>query len=267
MAANVKQLDETLLGAQRGLLMRAVYGQLLTIYLKDKGEATCKLVLGILRDMSKDIADNHPGSGLVAAFSPELWGKWHKRSIPISTNNIDRFKKFTLDQGDVLIFVKAPSQKTAASIVGAVQGRLATLSVKMERVKMGKRPDTRIMGGRYVDSITNPNDPVSLTEDILVGYPERGGLRGSCFGFTQKFEFDWPGIATQAADTQDEMIGRNPDGAVLPQHAVHSHVHRAAIRDSNGDQLKLLRQALPYGSDHNHAGREEGIMFVAFCNN
>ena len=63
------------------------------------------------------------------------------------------------------------------------------------------------------------------------------------------------------------MIGRNLDGATLPQYTVYSHAHRAAIRDSNGDQLKLLRQALPYGSDYNHAGREEGIMFVAFCNN
>ncbi|KAK4149204.1 pyruvate formate lyase-domain-containing protein [Chaetomidium leptoderma] len=266
MAANTEQLDDTLLGAQRGLLMRAVFGQALTLYLKDKGEGTCETVLGILREMSKNIVGNHPGSGLVAAFSPELWGKWQNRSIPISTENIDRFKKFTLDQGDVLIFVKAPNHKTAESIVSAVYDRLDALSDRIELVKMGKRKDTRIMGGRYVDAITNPNDPVSLAEDILVGHPERGGLRGSCFGFTQKFEFDWPGIATQAADTQDEMIGRNPDGAALPQHAVHSHVHRAAIRNANGDQLKLLRQALPYGSDHKHAGREEGIMFVAFCN-
>jgi Dyp-type peroxidase family len=267
MKANVKNLDEALLGAQRGLLMRAVFGQALTLYLKDKGPETCKTIVDYIGEMSKNIADHHDGSGLVAAFSPELWGKWYHRTIPISTTNIDRFKKFTLDQGDVLIFVKAPDHKTAEAIVSSVRGRLSDLSTRMEEVKMGKRKDTRIMGGRYVDGITNPNDPISLAEDILIDQLDmRGGLTGSCFGFTQKFEFDWPGIATQAADTQDEMIGRNPDGAALPQHAVHSHVHRAAIRNKNGDQLKLLRQALPYGSDHEHAGREKGIMFVAFCN-
>ncbi|KAH6845677.1 pyruvate formate lyase-domain-containing protein [Chaetomium sp. MPI-CAGE-AT-0009] len=269
------RLDDSLLCAQRGLLMRAVFAQCLTLYLKDKGEDTCNKIITIIREIDMYIFNDHlnnhvhdepPECGLVAAFSPELWGEWRGRSIPISTKNIDRFKKFTLDQGDVLIFVKAPNHKTAETIIDFVYDKLDALSTKIERVKMGKRKDTRIMGGRYVDGITNPNDPISLAEDILISDTERGGLVGSCFAFTQKFEFDWPGIATQAADTQDEMIGRNPDGAALPQHAVHSHVHRAAIRNNNGDQLKLLRQALPYGSDHDHAGREKGIMFVAFSN-
>ncbi|KAL2136925.1 hypothetical protein VTI74DRAFT_86 [Chaetomium olivicolor] len=265
-ARNTHALHDTLLGAQKGLLLRAVFGQVLTIYLKDKSEDTCEKVIGLVRELSSYIVANHPDSGFIAAFDPKLWGTWRKRDIPISIENISRFKKFTYDKGDVLIYVKAPSHKTAASIVDVVLPRLQELAEKIVPVKAGKRPDTRIMGGRYLDGITNPNDPVSLTEDILVGHSEKGALPGSCFGITQQFLFDWPGIATQAADTQDEMIGRNPDGAALPQHAVHSHVHRAFIRDANGDQRKLLRQALPFGSDQNHAGREAGIMFVGFCN-
>lgn len=167
MAADNDRLDDALLGAQRGLLMRAVFGQALTLYLKNKGQETCTTIVGIITEMSKNIVDNYPGSGLVAAFSPELWSTWQDRSIPISTENIDRFKKFTLKQGDVLIFVKSPSHKVAEAIVGSVYQRLEELS-EIEEVKMGKRKDTRIMGGRYVDGITNPNDPISLAEDILI---------------------------------------------------------------------------------------------------
>jgi len=265
MAANTLQLNETLLGAQRGLLMRAVYGELLTIYLKDHLEHTHEEIVGILRDLSTDIATQYHGCGLVAAFAPELWGKWNKREIPISTAVLGHVGKFTLDFGDVLIYVKAPRPKIASRILNPFRSRLKSLADRIKAVEVGKRPDARIMGGRYVDSITNPNDPISLTEDILINDPQYGG---SCFGFTQEFIFDWPGIASQAADTQDEMIGRNPDGAALPQHAVHSHVHRAHVRGSNGDQRKILRQALPFGSagHPHHAGRELGMMFVAFCN-
>ncbi|KAK0634584.1 pyruvate formate lyase-domain-containing protein [Bombardia bombarda] len=264
MAAKTQQLDDTLLGAQRGLLMRAVFGQVLTIYLKSDNEGACDDITRVICDLNTDIIKNHSDCGLIAAFDPLLWGKWKGRSIPISTAVLGGYGKFALTFGDVLLYVKAPSYKVAAGIVDAIRPRLDALSRKIEVVVAGKRPDVRIMGGRYVDGITNPNDPVSLTEDILIGGDPK--YRGSCFGITQKFLFDWPGIASQAADTQDEMIGRNPDGAVLPQHAVHSHIHRANIKDNNGDQRKLLRQALPFGSAAGHAGREEGIMFVAFCN-
>ncbi|KAK3937327.1 formate c-acetyltransferase [Diplogelasinospora grovesii] len=258
-------LDEALLGAQRGLLMRAIFGQVLTFNLKKHDKDTFHAVQDAIRDLSDDITGNYQDCGLIAAFNPELWGTWTQRSIPISVKVLANSGKFKYDLGDVLLYIKAPSHEIAAKIVDHHLKRLDELSLQpIEPLVVGKRPDARIMAGRYLDGITNPNDPVSLAEDILIsGDPK---YQGSCFAITQKFEFDWPGIASQAADTQDEMFGRNPDGTSLPQHAVHAHIRRAHIEDSNGDQRKLLRQALPYGTSAGHAGREEGLMFVAFCN-
>lgn len=127
---------------------------------------------------------------------------------------------------------------------------------------MGKRLDSRIIGGRYHDGITNPNDPVSLQEDILIN----GDYKGSSFAFTQRFLFDWGAIKSNTVDSQDQIVGRRTDGSILSQHSTRGHVHRANVRDSNGDQRKILRQALPFGRVHNHSGREQGIMFVALCN-
>jgi Dyp-type peroxidase family len=255
-------IDATLEGAQRGLPMRAVFGQILTIYLKSRDPASREAVLGLIRDLSAAIDARGNGSGLVAAFAPALWGEWNERHIPIHTAVLDHGVKFRNTGGDVLLYVKAPDHQTAARLLAPVMPRLEALAEKIDVVVAGKRPDGRVMGGRYLDGITNPNDPVSLTEDILIDGP----YRGACFGFTQKFLFDWTSIASQAPDTQDEMIGRNPDGTVLPEYATHSHIHRAHVLDSNGDNRKLLRQALPFGASAGHAGREEGLMFVAFCN-
>lgn len=258
-------IGEPLLSAQRGLPLPPVFGQVLTIDLKDHDDATYKSVLGIISDLANDIATNYNGCGLVAAFNPALWGSWTKRDIPIQTKILGRGIKFRNTGGDMLIYVKSNDKKMASKLVQSVRPRLEKLAVlPIDTVIAGKRKDIRVTGGRYNEGITNPNDPISLTEDILVSAP--APFPGSTFAFTQKFEFDWPRIASQGANTEDEMVGRNPDGASLPQHATHSHIHRAHIRDKNWDQRKILRQALSYGSSSGHAGREKGIMFIAFSN-
>ncbi|KAH6871544.1 pyruvate formate lyase-domain-containing protein [Thelonectria olida] len=258
-------IKETLFGAQRGLPRPAVFGQVLTIHLKHHNDAAKESITAIIRDLAHNIADNYPNCGLVAAFCPRLWGSWHGREIPIKTEILDRKIKFRNTGGDVLLYVKAPSKGLAAELVASVQKRLdAVAKTPIDKVEAGKRKDFRVGGGRYVDGITNPNDPISLAEDILISAP--AAYRGASFAFTQKFTFDWPRITSQGADAEDEMVGRNPDGASLPQHATHSHIHRAHIRDKNQDQLKILRQALSFGNSGGHAGREKGLMFVAFCN-
>ncbi|KAF5229568.1 hypothetical protein FANTH_14138 [Fusarium anthophilum] len=257
-------INETLFGAQRGLPLPTSFGQVLTIRLKSHDEETKKAILDIVRSLARDVADNYTKCGLVAAFCPKLWGSWTGRDIPIHTEILDRKIKFRNTGGDVVLYIKATSKDLAAEIVNKVEKRLEAISMTIDKVVAGKRKDIRVGGGRYVDGITNPNDPVSLAEDVLISSPDE--YRGASFAFTQKFTFDWPRIATQSGDTEDEMVGRNPDGASLPQHATHSHIHRAHIRDKNQDQRKILRQALSFGNSGGHAGREKGLMFVAFCN-
>ncbi|KAI4277091.1 MAG: hypothetical protein L6R38_005502 [Xanthoria sp. 2 TBL-2021] len=108
----------------------------------------------------------------------------------------------------------------------------------------------------------SPEQWGDLQEDILIN----GDYKGSSFAFTQRFVFDWEAIISNTSDSQNTIVGRRPDGSILSQHATRGHVHRANVRDSNGDQRKLLRQALPFGRVGHHAGREEGNMFVALCN-
>lgn len=285
-------LDNTLLGAQRGLIRKAIYGQLIVIKLKDPDENNMyKSMTQLIRDLDNTILHKHPDCALVAAFSPELWATWTGReTIPISTKVLDGkgspIKKFRNTGGDVMLYIKGPTREKADQVVahflpdlealvgvessttpGARHhggGRGSGSGGSIDITIGGKRADSRIIGGRYVDGITNPNDPVTLVEDILI---RDGPHAGACFALTQKFEFDWGGIATQTADAQDQMIGRNTEGAVLSQHGMRGHVHQAGnVRDANNDQRKVLRQAMPYGTAGGYSAREQGIMFVAYCN-
>ena len=256
-----EKTHEILEGAQRGLLMRALFGQVLTVYLKNHDSSTRTSLVQIIQNFAHHV-DTHSNSGLIVGFAPNLWGEWHNRRIPISSNVLDGSSKFRNTHGDLFLYLKTPDHHTAEELLQEPKRLLEDLARNIDTVIVGKRKDARIIGGRYLDSITNPNDPVSLQEDILVS----GEFKGSCFAFTQKFAFDWKSILAYTSEGQNQTIGRKNDGSILSQHATNGHIHRANVRDSNGDQRKLLRQALPYGSVKGHSGREEGSMFVAFAN-
>ncbi|KAI3319750.1 PFL-like glycyl radical enzyme [Xylariaceae sp. AK1471] len=266
-------LNSTLNAAQRGLPFRPIFGQILTISLKKQDIQTKEALVQIIQNLDEDIIKNHADDcAFVAAFAPALWGHWTERDIPISTKVLDNgFNNFTNTGGDVLLYIKSPDRETAAELVASIIPQLEPLiqdtQEGIQAVEVGKRPDGRVVGGRYVDHISNPNDPISLAEDILISDPSP--YHGATFGFTQKFVYDWPDIASQSGNALDAVIGRRPDGEIISQHSDqgdNAHIRRAHTLDENLDQRKLLRQALPFGESKGHASREEGLMFVAFCN-
>ncbi|KAI1809567.1 PFL-like glycyl radical enzyme [Poronia punctata] len=261
-------LDSFLHGAQRGLVMRPIFGEILTIWFKDYEQSTHDAIVDTVQRLDREIKEKHSeDSAFVAAFAPSLWGKWYDRDIPISTKVLDGGYNFQNTGGDALIYIKSPDHATATELSEFVRGRLGPVTDKIDHLPVGKRRDGRVLGGRYVDHISNPNDPISLSEDILL--PGPGVERGATFGFTQQFVFDWPDISTQSGSTLDAVIGRRPDGEIISQQVfqgANSHIRRAHTLDHNLDQRKLLRQALPYGDSKGHASREAGLMFVAFCN-
>ncbi|KAI1309200.1 pyruvate formate lyase-domain-containing protein [Xylaria venustula] len=262
-----RALRSSLGAAQRGLPMRPIFGHILTVYLKSQDTDTHDKLLQLIQKLDDETIKNFPYSTFIVGFAPALWGHWTKRDIPISNEVLQHGLHFKDTGGDFLLYVKSPSKEKAAEIISLVIEDLNSLANKIESLPLGKRPDGRVMGGRYVDHITNPNDPISLAEDILVD--SNGDDNGSTFGFTQKFNLDWPDLNSQPGEVLNAVIGRKPDGEIISQQrykAENAHVHRAHTLDENRDQRKLLRQALPYDEINVHASREEGIMFVAFCN-
>ncbi|KAI1174687.1 pyruvate formate lyase-domain-containing protein [Nemania sp. FL0916] len=263
-----KGLSSTLGAAQRGLPLRPLFGHMLTIYLNNDDKDTQKGIVQIIQDLDKNIIPEFNDSAFIVGFSPALWGKWTERIIKIQTEVLDGDDDHFMNTlGDVMIYVKSRQKTAPEEIVAKFLRKLEPLAKRIDATPMGKRPDARVMGGRYVDHISNPNDPISLAEDILVN--STGIDHGASYAFTQKFVFDWLDLNSQSGDALDSVIGRRPNGEIISQQAskaANAHIHRAHTLDKNRDQRKLMRQALPYHESNGHASREEGMMFVALAN-
>jgi len=68
-----------------------------------------------------------------------------------------------------------------------IRQHLQALFSNIETNEVWERPDTRIMDGRYLDAITNTNDPFSLAGGTILGsYPF---FRGASYDITQEFLF------------------------------------------------------------------------------
>ena len=248
-------------GAQRPLLMRPQFGQMITLTLRRHDSTGRDEALQLIREFAA-AAESVPHSGLVAAFRPELWGEWTQRDIYVSRTVLDGSPTLKDTGGDVFLYLKSRDPVDAAQLADRFLPRLQAMSSELDRVQAGKRSDGRVVAGRYPDGITNPSDPISLAEDVLMA----GEHPGAAFAFTQKFIFNWSALATMAPDAEDAMIGRHQGGAILPQAPEDCHVVRAHRYDGAGDNRKIMRQALSFGERPGHPDREEGLMFVGFCN-
>lgn len=262
-----RALRSALNAAQRGLPMRPLFGHIMTVFLKKQDQEMRDKLLALIQKLDNETSKNYPDSAFIVGFAPALWGRWTGRDIPINNQVLKHGLHLQDTGGDFLLYIKSPDKATANKIVSTFITELVELAEDIHQLELGKRPDGRVMGGRYVDHITNPNDPISLSEDILI---DSDGLdNGSSFGFTQKFKFDWPDVTSQPGEALNAVIGRRPNGEIVSQQKYlteNAHINRAHTLDANLDQRKLLRQALPFDESNEHASREEGIMFVAFCN-
>ena len=95
-------------GAQRGLLLRPLFGLMTTLELRNHDADTRRAVLALVRSLNQAVENAPQPSGLVAAFSPELWGRWHNREIPVSRRVLDHSPKLRNTGGDVFLFLKTP---------------------------------------------------------------------------------------------------------------------------------------------------------------
>lgn len=261
----MSRITEVIGSAQKGLLHNPTYGVFVTVVLKREANDDAGPVLAACRTLHDGALDAPGKARAIVAFSPALWSHWsgtRPRGAPPGDSVISSSAKLRDSGADLWLYLKADDAEGAEHLKRGAEDELGELAEELSWTEARRRHHGLILDGRFYDGITSPMDPVTLVDAILQN--RDGAALGSCWAFSQKVELDWASYGSLGKVARDDVIGRNEDGVIIPDHEVRSHIRHARAYDETRSNLKLLRQSLPYGESETGAGREQGIYFAAF---
>ncbi|MFD4567113.1 Dyp-type peroxidase [Streptomyces sp. NPDC058251] len=164
--------------------------------------------------------------------------------------------------GDVLFHLRAHEMDLCFELARVIAERLAGAVTMVDEVHGFKYFDERDLLG-FVDGSENPGQQVAV-DAVFVG-AEDEPFRGGSYVIVQKYLHDlaaWNALTTQQ---QENAIGRSklaniemPDDVKPPD----SHVALNVITDKDGNEQKIVRENMPFGTI---GKREFGTYFIGYA--
>lgn len=254
--------------SQKGIPFFPNYGHFVTVFLKDQH---CHALWQELSRITDKLCKAQSSETVcIRGVSFPLWQQWCEgmdMPLPSGMTSVDPLnqKPFTHTGGDLWFHVKGESADACQLIRNEILAVLAPVMKNHIETEAHKRPEGKVIGGRFRDAMINPVDAVNLSERSIVG-AEDAFYRGSAYVIQQKFKHNWARLDDMTMTEKENMIGRNHHDAMLPIHDDRSHIK--CVRQLDGERVtqRILRQALPFGHVDSGKGREEGIYFAAYTN-
>ncbi|MEU3983258.1 Dyp-type peroxidase [Streptomyces sp. NPDC026672] len=150
--------------------------------------------------------------------------------------------------GDLLFHVRARRMDLCFELARLIGDRLAHAVTVVDEVHAFKYFDERDLLG-FVDGSENPEGRLAA-DSVYVG-DEDPAFEGGSYVIVQKYLHDMAAWNALPADEQDRVIGRTKFANVeLPDDVkpADSHVALTTVTDGNGDERKIVRENMPFGS-------------------
>ncbi len=254
--------------SQTGIADFPHYGFFATFTLNGDKKSAYKKWLQLAKVTDRLCAATQYRTVCVRGVDYGLWSQWceaNKLPLPKSAPRQAKLKKppFKHTGGDLWFHIKGESEQSCRKIYDAISAELAPITESVSLTVGDKKHGGKVFGGRFIDGLINPVDPVNLSERVIVG-EEDPYYCGAAYVLQQKFQHNWDRLNDMTEIEKENMIGRNQDNTIFPSHDERSHIK--CVRKQNGERmtLEILRQALPYGHSPSAKGNEEGVYFVAY---
>lgn len=166
--------------------------------------------------------------------------------------------------GDVLFHVRARRMDLCFELTRLIMDRLLDAVEIVDEVHGFKYFDERDLLG-FVDGSENPEGGTA-TDAVFVG-DEDPDFTGGSYVIVQKYVHDMPAWNALRVDGQEAAIGRTKtDNVELSDDAkpADSHVALTVVTDADGDERKIVRENMPFGS---LAEGELGTYFIGYARN
>ncbi len=165
--------------------------------------------------------------------------------------------------GDLHFHLRATNMAICFDMATAITNVLNTVAECLEEVHGFRYWDGRSIIG-FVDGTENPVG--DERQFFAVVGDEDPDYKGGSYLFVQKYIHNmkaWEGLSTEA---QEKVIGRYKMNDIEMSDEVkpaNSHSALTAITDENGNDLKIVRDNMPFG---NPSKGEVGTYFISYAN-
>ncbi|KAA0117013.1 Dyp-type peroxidase [Mycolicibacterium sp. P9-22] len=163
--------------------------------------------------------------------------------------------------GDLLWHIRAETMDVCFELAGRLMEAMAGAVTVVDEVHGFNYFDNRDLLG-FVDGTENPTG--ARADDATVIGAEDPEFAGGCYVHIQRYVHDMSAWRALSVDEQQNVIGRTKaddiemDDDVKP---ANSHIALNVITDEDGNELKIVRRNMPYGTVGNG---EFGTYFIGY---
>lgn len=234
------------------------------------GEDDLNAVRAMCRDLASFVRavgfrDLDGGLSCIMGFGAEAWGRLFGEPRPKELypfREIHGKHHAVATPGDILLHIRARSMDLCFELAMQITARLGGAVTVVDETHGFKFFDQRDMIG-FVDGTENPVGRESV-DAVLIG-GEDPAFAGGSYVIVQKYLHDLQGWNALPVEQQEGIIGRKKLSDIELEDAVKpSCAHNAltSITDENGNELKIVRDNMPFGE----IGKGEfGTYFIGYA--
>ncbi len=235
---------------------------------RDGGEQQVRDLLEDISGLQRSVGFRLPAAQLscVTGIGSRLWDRLFTGPKPAQLHPFRQWKgpRHTAPStpGDLLFHLRAGQVDVCFEMATKIAGRLAGAADIVDETHGFKYFDERDLLG-FVDGTENPSG--ALAHRAVVVGDEDPGFAGGSYVMVQKYVHDMAAWNALSVADQEAVIGRTKlENIEIPDElkAPNSHVRLNVVEDHEGNELKILRDNMPFGSP----GKGEfGTYYIAYA--
>lgn len=216
--------------------------------------------------LTRSVGFRHPEDGLTAVIGigALLWDRLFQIERPAGLTEFEGIRgevhAAPATGGDLLLHLRAEHEDMCFELARILLDNLGDGVRVIEETRGFKYFDQRDLLG-FVDGTANPR-PQRAVEAVFI--PEGEEWEGSTFVTVQRYLHDLSSWNALPVEEQERAVGRKKLSDVAfpaSERPGNSHIALNTVTDEAGDELKIYRLNMPFGSA---AEREFGTFFIGY---
>jgi porphyrinogen peroxidase len=240
----------------------------LVVTIDPGGEAVARDLLGDCSALQRSVGFRNPEGGLtcVAGVGSAAWDRLFSGPRPAELHPFAEIAggkhRAVATPGDLLFHIRAVQMDLCFELAGQIMNRLRGKVTVVDEIHGFKYFDERDLLG-FVDGTENPSGQTAF-DAVTIGAAD-ADFAGGSYVIVQKYLHDLDAWNALPVEAQERVVGRTKLANIeLPDDVKpsNSHVALNVIHDTDGSELKILRDNMPFG----HVGDGEfGTFYIAYA--